>query len=421
MIHKIGQIVKIKTDQHSEYLAVIKKLYQKNTNPKLGLSRIKKLLEVCGFDRSSFSIVQVVGTNGKGSTVAFLESILRENGIAVGLFSSPHLSCVRERIRINGQMIGEDDFLAAANQVLSCANEVEDPSFFECILAMALWLFQKKGVSVVILEAGLGGRLDATSATDPDILGVSSIDLDHQQILGNTISLITKEKLMAARPGQKVVSVLQNEEAQKALIKAQEEIGFELSYAESCHEPLGLFGEHQKLNAGLALALLKELKVRADIKKNLLGLLLVNWPGRFEIIDGAVPIVLDGAHNPSGMETLVDALKVHPLVSGRPLIVIYGSLASENAKRKADILMKSKPEVIIFHEPKNPRAMKVGELKQLFSGYDVEQLAFLSLEHATLLCSKRGAALVISGSLYTVGELRAKILSIEMDELAPNF
>lgn len=175
------------------------KLYSRTTNPKLGLSRMVELLDAISFDRTSMKIIQVVGTNGKGSTVAFLESILHSAGISTGLFTSPHLITARERIRINKELISEDDFVYAARHILHCSEKLSDEaSFFECILAMALWLFQQKGIKAVILEAGIGGRLDATTAVKPDILGVSMIDFDHQHILGTSVSAIAHEKIYAA-------------------------------------------------------------------------------------------------------------------------------------------------------------------------------------------------------------------------------
>jgi dihydrofolate synthase/folylpolyglutamate synthase len=181
-----------------EYYATLIRLLSLPTNPKLGLTRTTDLLRAIDFKPDSMKIIQVVGTNGKGSTVAFIESILQAHGIKSGLFTSPHLCCARERIRTNKEIISQEDFTRAAQVVFEAIHHLDDePSFFESLLAMALWLFSYHKVSVAILEAGLGGRLDATTATNPDILGISMIDLDHQQILGNTIAQIAQEKIGA--------------------------------------------------------------------------------------------------------------------------------------------------------------------------------------------------------------------------------
>jgi dihydrofolate synthase/folylpolyglutamate synthase len=403
------------------YLNLIDELYNRNTNPKLGLSRIEKLLDIIGFKRENFNIIQVVGTNGKGSTCAFLESLLIENGIATGLFTSPHLSSVRERIRINKKIISQEDFTKALKEVLKASKKLTDEaSFFECMLAMALWVFQKKEIKAVILEAGLGGRLDATTATKPDIIGISTIDLDHQHILGETIDKIALEKIKASFRGQTVISVSQNPKAMQVILKAQKDIGFNLIKAKKCFLPLGLFGDHQKLNAGLALELLKT-KFKTDEKKNTLGLLKVSWPGRFEIIKDIVPIILDGAHNPSGMKVLINSLSAHALTKNKPLVVIYGSMSGDNALNKIEILASIMPKKVLLHVPRNPRALDINKLKELCLKTGIDNMLFKNLEEAKHIALLHNAVLVITGSLYTVGELRSALLGITQDEKILNF
>lgn len=399
----------------------------KPTNPKLGLERISDLLRLIGFDRKALQIIQVVGTNGKGSTVAFMEAVLQHNGISTGLFTSPHLCTARERIRINGHMVDKRDFVAAAQFVLEKSKSLADEaSFFECMLAMAMRLFQKARVRVAILEAGLGGRLDATTATKPDLLGVSMIDLDHQNILGMTITEIAAEKIAAARPGETVITVSQVSEVADVLSLAQPRVGFHFLRAPACELPLGLYGEHQKANAGLALALVEELGIKTVPKKTSSGLLAVNWPGRFEFIDGPSTIVLDGAHNPSGMLALMDCLKSHPQVSGRPLIVIYGSLHGVGVEEKVKILLNSGLDIVhvFLHQPKNGRAMLLSELRTLFvtHGFVEQKLHELtSWSEVMDKARQEAAAVVVCGSLYTVGEIRGELLSIDMDQKTPDF
>jgi dihydrofolate synthase / folylpolyglutamate synthase len=411
-----------------EYLASLSKLLQKPTNPKLGLARTVDLLRVIGCNQTSMRIIQVVGTNGKGSTVAFIESVLQAHGIVSGLFTSPHLSSARERIRINGLMVSEADFVEASAVVLKQSQQLsEEPSFFECMLAMALWLFKKHGVQVAILEAGLGGRLDATTATNPDILGISMIDLDHQHILGDTIQQIAAEKIAAARPHQTVVVAQQIDEVSEVIKEAAEAHNLKLILAHPCLLPLGLYGEHQQHNAGLALELVKQLGIALIPQKVAQGLRTVNWPGRFEIIlHDQATTVLDGAHNPSGMLSLVNCLKAHPQFHERPLILVYGSLAGQNAEKKVEILINAGLDIrgVFLHQPQNPRALTCHALRTIFEAAGFAQKLiheFHNWQEIEQCRNIESAAILVCGSLYTVGEIRALLLSIDMDEKMPNF
>lgn len=410
----------------SKYQEILFRLFAQNTNPKFGLSRIKELFRLMGIKKDHMYIIQVVGTNGKGSSVAFIESVLKENGISCGLFTSPHLSSARERIRLDGEMVSEDDFVSAATRVLERAQHMSDaPSFFECMLAMALWLFKKYNIKVAILEAGLGGRLDATSAIEADILGVSIIDLDHQKILGTSISAIAHDKIAAARASQKVVAVEQESFAMAAIKEAQESIGFELKIAEPSTWPLGLFGKHQTHNAGLALSCLKELGFSLDENKTRNGLKKVNWPGRFEIISFEPVIIFDGAHNPSGIRALIEALNNHDLSKKKPVRLVFGSMESPNTREKIALLVKNLLiSEVICHCPKNSRSVSIEELAQVFmlEGVAKERINSFSSWPALIEKTKnRDEVILVCGSLYTVGEARGALLAVPKDPLVPNY
>lgn len=410
----------------ASYSNILQKLLNQCTNPKLGLVRMENLINQLKLPDHGQKIIQVVGTNGKGSTVAFIESVLIANGYTTGLFTSPHLCCARERIRINGHMISEDSFVKAALHIFEKIKDLDDqPSFFECMLGMALWLFAESKVQVAILESGLGGRLDATTATKPDILGISSIDLDHQHILGSSLEEITREKIAAARAGQQVISVEQKSEVSNEIIQEQKNIGFFLSWAPLCEAPLGLLGPHQKINAGLALKLIDMVGLKTSKKSNALGLLRVMWPGRFEIINQASPIILDGAHNTSGVKALCQALKADTRFAAADPIVVFGSLRGPNTLDKIIELLKNlNPRHVFVHAPKNPRALSPDELTQVFldQGYSSEKIANFSSWPEVL---KRAALfktyVLVCGSLYTVGEARGALLDIPMDGVTPNF
>lgn len=406
---------------HSEYCSALRALLDKPTNPKLSLTRMTKLLALIG-RASEMKIVQVVGTNGKGSTVAFVDAMLRESGFSCGLFTSPHLCTARERIRINGAVVSEEEFSSAAREVLALtADFTDEPSFFECVLGMAMLLFKKHRVDVAILEAGLGGRLDATTATNPDVLGVTMIDLDHQSILGDTVQAIAHEKIGAAHVGQRVVSVKQHPDAMRVLMERAEELRLRFKVSSSWDKPLGLYGVHQKVNAGLAVALVHALEVNVDEAFIERGLRTVAWPGRFEIFGD---VVLDGAHNPSGIAALVESLAQHPSFAGRGLIMVYGSLSGPNAGPKVAMLARV-PGIkqIFLHHPNNHRALSVAELRSLVTEYFSRDCLcdYSSWAQVVARAREENAAIVVCGSLYTVGEIRSEILGIPMDEKQPNF
>lgn len=395
-------------------------LLKRTSNPKLGLSRIQALISALGKPKKIKS-VQIVGTNGKGSSVAFLESILHAHGQKTLLFTSPHLCTARERFRINKEIIGEEDFVHAASRVLSIAkSHAPDASFFECITAMALYLAQEKSVDVIILEAGMGGRLDATTALKADFLGLSSVSFDHQNVLGESLKAICREKITAARPGQRVFISPQVAEVENELLAAQKDIGFELKFSKNCLLPLGLLGDFQKENAGLALALAHELGAR-DQKKCAQGLLEVRWPGRFEqIAQGR--IILDGAHNPAGIGALNQALTKYAY-DKKDKILVYGSLAGPNNHEKIRLILEHNFSHIILHSPDNIRAMSSKELADIFISFGFNKNALSTFTTWDNIIKKYypSTSIIVCGSLYTVGAIRSLIYNINCDKLGPNY
>ncbi len=401
------------------YADVVRSLIGQSTNPKLGLTRIKQLLEFMGLVKR-VPIVQVVGTNGKGSTCAFVESIAMAHGLRAGLFTSPHLCSVRERVRVNQEIISERDFVRSASRVLTAAkNSGLEPSFFECMLALALDYFAEVEVDLVILEAGLGGRLDATTSCLADVLGVASIGLDHQNILGETIEEIAKEKFAAARRGQPVVISPQDPPVLVVADEMASVVGFVPEFSPPCDLPLGLFGEHQKKNAGLAVALCQK-AFPIDKAEVAQGLLNVNWAGRCEtIVKNGQNILLDGAHNPHGLCELLANLEQ------KNYVLVFGTLVSSLARDKMELLAKNGRFTRVFiHEPKNPRAMKAEDIKS-----ELVRLGFLARDvsiYKNFLEVERvaqdvGLDVLVTGSLYTVGGVRGEVLGIEKEEFEINY
>ncbi|MCA9507096.1 MAG: hypothetical protein KC505_01580 [Myxococcales bacterium] len=412
--------------QSKAYQKALQKLLERTSNPKLGLERIESLLDAVAYQRNNFKSVQIVGTNGKGSTSAFLASLLLAHGHSVAVFTSPHLSTARERIQINGKMISEEDFIEACDFVLTKADPKGKASFFECILAMFIYVAQKAKVQVIIAEAGLGGRLDATTALKTNALGVSTIGLDHQNILGDSIEAITSEKIAAAHSGQQVVCVEQRPEAWKIIKDQERQRGFNLILSEKIEMPLGLQGRYQKQNAGLALSLMQALALKTEDKKVSKALLEVQWPGRYEkIVHGGVSIIFDGAHNPLGISELVATLKNDKLISVKPLILVFGSLKSANTKEKINLLTAAHTYLnVVVHLSKNPRREEFDRLEEFFIA---AQLAPQKIKEfsswATLIeqAKKNQANILVCGSLYTVGELRGELLKLPCDHLIPKF
>lgn len=409
------------------YALTLEQLYKCNSNPKLGLSRINTLLDKAQvWPLSEQKLVQVIGTNGKGSTCAFLESLLLASGQSCAMFTSPHLSCARERMRFNGHWIDEESFVVAAQKILFLNQQNEiDASFFEVMLAIFMCLCQQFKTQTIILEAGLGGRLDATTALKALVVGLSRIALDHQNILGEKLEDIAEEKIRALSFGRTLIMSEQESLVRKKALALKNELGFEFLESSPCQAwPLALQGNHQKHNAGLALALFEALGFALSEKAKKQALKNAQWPGRFEIIEGEPKIVFDGAHNPSGLEVLGQTLK-EQFDDRQNFVLVYGSLKGDNAQEKLRMAVKLRKFLKIFlHEPKNHRALSQEKLAQAFLQEGLTKDEFENFSDWTKIktyARKNNSAILVCGSLYTVGELRARLLALPIDHLAPNF
>lgn len=273
---------------------------------KLGLEGISRLLRECGVLHPKARVIHVAGTNGKGSTCAFAESVARAAGYSTGLFTSPHLVDFCERIRVDGQNIPREDAARLIEQVLSMvANWEPSPTFFELTLAIAMLYFAERGVDIIILETGMGGRLDATNAVPKDVAVLTPIGMDHTQYLGNTLYEIGSEKAAIIAWHRPAVTAPQAPEAMRAIHDAAQRMDTDCRIVtEECELPLGLRGSHQRRNAALALAALHALPhFLCSPEEEARGLAQVQWPCRFEeILPG---VIADGAHNPPAIRTLV--------------------------------------------------------------------------------------------------------------------
>jgi dihydrofolate synthase/folylpolyglutamate synthase len=350
-------------------------------------------------EQPPFSVTQIVGTNGKGSTAAMLDHGLRQSGLGpVGLYTSPHLLRVGERVRIDGVAVDDEAIRAGVEAVAAAEARVGvSLSFFEVLTAVALERFIAAGCRHVVLEAGLGGRLDATSAVAREQVLIGRIGFDHERFLGDTITAIAGEKAAVIRPGVPVASVAQLDEARVVIEQVARERGAPLCFVDPLERPaIGLLGEHQRHNTALALAGLQRVIPDAGIER-LDG---VRWPGRLERRSvGAGELWLDVAHNLDGIEALCAAV-VHLAI--RPAVIVFGTMADKPAPAMVAALRKLAPVWLV-----PPAAEGAHELDGLAEPGD---LRFVAADDPRLLQQLRqrldaGERVLVCGSHYLVGAL----------------
>ncbi len=419
----------------------------------LGLDRITRALADLGDPHRSLAVVHVAGSNGKGSTCAMVESIARSAGLSVGLYTSPHLCRFAERIRINGAPVADGLFSYALGRALALAEEL---TFFELFTLAAFVAFRQAKVDLVIMEVGLGGRLDATNVLSaPIATAITSISLEHTALLGDTLSAIAREKAGIFKPGCPVVLGVMPSEAKRAAIEVAHEVSagpihevvwarstdplpgvstlevsmeggvtvIRASDASEVRARLGLLGAHQSANAGVAVGLARHLAARfpeRDWEEAMRrGLALVTWPGRMEVIDlEGVEMILDGAHNIEGVRAFLSALEggrfglgLGPVDPQRTSLV-FGAM---DDKRHDEMLALLAPlaERRYYTAPKGrapaPPAAFIKTADGIIEPEPRDAIA------AALGASVVGDRVIVTGSLYLVGEARASILGIDTD------
>ena len=386
---------------------------------KLGLENVRKLFAPLGDPQTKYLKVQVAGTNGKGSVCAFLNSILMTAGIEVGMFTSPHLVSITERVQINGVEISEDDFARLATRVretsekLVESGELENvPTFFEQVTAIALLAFAEAKVEIAILETGLGGRLDATTAANAEISAITRIDIDHQQYLGETIEEIAAEKAAIIHEGSRVVVGDQDDQAMEVILQRCSALDLAprlASHAVVSVEKVrfGLVGDHQMENAKVAVVLSELLREKRPITDHQIvrGLEEARHPGRLEWIGR---FLLDGAHNIGGAMALRRFLEQ---CVDRPITMIFGAMGDKNIGDIAAILFP-KADRLILTRPNNTRAASIGEMRVFVP--DASRVISTSnvSEALELASSDSDNVICITGSLYLVGEARKALLGL---------
>ena len=415
-------------DESKEYLY---SLGNEVSAMKLGLENIRTLLTALGEPQNRYLKVQVAGTNGKGSVCAFLDSICNTAGIKTGTFTSPHLVSITERIRINGEDISEEDFAHHATFIRETAERLLEkgdleyrPTFFEQMTAIALTAFAEAKIKLAILETGLGGRLDATTAANAEIAAITRIDLDHQEYLGDTIQEVAAEKAAVIHSGSIVVVAEQDPAATQVISERLNLFGIHARKAEQVKtrqtgrlkfitekgeyelNKIGLRGQHQMENAKVAILLAEALQDYFPISPlNIIGgLETAIHPGRLEFVGR---YLLDGAHNPAGAKALRYFLDESVT---QPVTMVFGALKGKHVVEIAELLF-SKADKLILTQPENSRAMSAAEIisqipedllpKQTILTDNVDE----ALKKAADVTSE-GGLILITGSLYLVGQAK---------------
>jgi len=435
------------------YDQALKSLYQLRLfGTKLGLKNIHRLLELLGNPQHKLVFYHIAGTNGKGSTAAILQALLRITHRRVGLFTSPHLEDFRERIRINDRLIGRREVTVGLREIfplLSRVSETSDcshPTYFEAVTALACRYFEKMKADAVVWEVGLGGRLDATNAIIPKVSVITNIDLEHQRYLGNSIDKIAREKGGIIKEGIPLVTAATKPAAisrLKKICRARhahlvdvnkdshsrlKEFGLSGQVLD-IHTPVRIYrdiflplaGKHQIINCQTALAAWEQGDNRAakvSSRRVQQAIREVRWPGRFEYISGSPDIILDGAHNHAGARVCAGTLR--ELSGARPLLLIIGVLGDKDVKSICRALVPLAWKVIAV-QPEGERGLASSALARVCRAHTGQKkipvLARKSLESAIKYCYRiclsdqsgdklHTPLICITGSLRLIGEAR---------------
>ena len=415
---------------------------------KFDLEHMRVLLRSLGHPERTFPSVLIAGTNGKGSTAATLASILRASGLKTGLYTSPHLIRINERIRIGGEQISDEDFAQLHGAVDTVSEHLVEtgelpwhPSFFEMMTAIAFRYFARERMDVAVLEVGMGGRLDATNVVEPLVCVIADISLDHQKYLGDTVTEIAREKAGIIRPRGVVVTLPQQPAANDVIgntIVEMDAIGisavqyvppvspgsaeYQNAHTSRSRYPVELMGKqilvdtplvgrHQLRNVALAIAAAEQVAKKGftgiapeSIER---GIRDTSWPGRFQVIEHKAvwpEVVLDVAHNPAGAWALRSALSER--YGDRPLIFVFGAMRDKAISEIAEILFPIADRVIAT-QPGNPRAATPEEIRQAAgrTGAEIDCIAAVpgAMERGRQAALPDGV-MVVTGSIYLVGE-----------------
>ncbi len=407
------------------------------------LARMGRLLAALGNPHKQFKSVHIAGTKGKGSTATMLACMLTNSGLRTGLYTSPHLVDVRERIQLNGEMIPQPEMTRLMGKVAAAVRKLggESPTFFELLTALTFAYYAEQEVDVAVIETGLGGRLDSTNVLRPEVCAITSISFDHMAQLGNTLEKIAAEKAGIIKPGVPVVSAPQAKDVRKVLTQVAEEVkaplfftGKEIEFSfrfessraagpqtrvsltagKSRYEHLAvpLPGDHQAINCGVALslmAILKERGVEIDDQLAIEGLAKTYLPGRMEVIHENPRIMIDGAHNAASVEALMRAIGQN--VTYDSMVVIFGCRTDKDIPGMLEHIRLGADKVIFT----NTGSLRSADPAELAAEY-VERTGKMAqvaqtLEEALDIAERavtREDLICVAGSFYLAGQ--AKIL-----------
>lgn len=392
-----------------------------------GLERIKKLCALAKNPQKKLCIVHVAGTNGKGSFCAMLSSVLQKAGQRVGTFTSPFVYRFNERIAVNGKPISDGELADIIGRLKPLCDSMEDtPTEFELLTAAGFLYFAEKACDVVVLEVGLGGRLDSTNVIDaPRLAVISGIALDHTAILGDTAEAIAAEKAGIIKPGSTVLCGVMTKGAEE-VIRARAKAAGDDFYVmrpedtknasfsldgctfiyKDCAEPftLSLCGTYQPANASLVIRAAELLNI--DEKYIRSGLAAARWPARFEVLRRSPTVIFDGGHNPQGVDAAVKSAKA---VSGGKYIILTGVMADKDYRTMARTVSKIAAQVVCTH-PDNPRALNAEALAECYRSTGTAAHAESDVESAVkkafALAKEKGLPLLCLGSLYMYRQVR---------------
>jgi dihydrofolate synthase/folylpolyglutamate synthase len=448
-IAKVKSKIAFKTYQKAIEYLFLKTDYEKQEVVRynvttFSLDRMEKLLSLLGNPHLKFATAHIAGTKGKGSTATMLARMLEANNYKVGLYTSPHLLNLHERIAVNSQMISEDEMLDLMNRVYAPVEKLsktDPPTFFEIMTALSFMYFADKAVDIAVIETGLGGRLDSTNVIKPKIVGITSLSIDHMAQLGSTIDKIAMEKAGVIKRGVPVITV-QQDPAAMSVLKAQalsmksdlivtgSDIDFSHRFETSrehgphtriClttptskfeHLRVPLHGKHQAINCGLALAMLDKLRslgYNIDNEKAAEGLSKVSLPGRMEMICQDPRIMIDAAHNAASIRALVHAIGQN--IPYDSMIVIFGC---NNDKDIVGMLKELQfgADKVIFTRSNSPKAASPSDLADMYTEICGKMCQYTpslgqALQIANSAVSKEDL-ICITGSFYLIGQAKLR-------------
>ena len=383
-----------------QYNQVLKYIYSRELfGIKLGLKNITELMDSLNNPQDNYKSIHIAGTNGKGSTCAFLSSILQAQGYKVGVYTSPHLVDFRERIKINNKMISKTEVTKLLTKIKPL---IKDHTFFEVVTAISFLYFKQKKVDFAIFEVGMGGRLDATNIINPEISVITNISLEHTDHLGSTINKIAFEKAGIIKKNIPLV-VSKDCKGLKVIKKIAKKRKSKIYLVKTKKIKTSLKGSFQNKNASIALEVIKILKKKYKIRDKSIksGLNSTKWPGRFEFI--SKNLIFDCAHNPEGAKILAKELKNY-----KNVYIILGIMKDKDIKHIVKALEKVAKEIIVTRPHISRAAMPDSITRFIHKKVTVINNINDALEYAKLKAGKK-ALVVLTGSIFTVGEAFDKL------------